>query len=661
MMEIRASMRDTMAKNRLCCCLLSFARLLERGRLSGLLFFLLAISGAAIGQTLVVASNAEHHIALINPHNFQVFARVPTGKGPHEIAVSRDGRLAYVAITGSGPGGEPGNTITVVDLKSRYVKTTFNLGSYTLPHDLRVSRDGKLLWVACAPSQKVLEIETRSGRIAKTWSINREGGWMLAPTPDDRKVYVANLEGGSISAINRISGETSIIPLNTGEIGIDVSPDGREVWVSNVQKDIISIIDTATDRVVASFPSGGKAAVRVKLTSDGKKALVAHRESKTLVLFDTAQRKAIAAIDLPDAPKVIAISSDGRRAYLTNPSVGSVTVIDLVASSVLGRFAVGKTPDGAAWSDAPLTGRSKVAFTIPEKDLIPEGMAYDPVTKTFFVSSTYKRKIVSIDRNGRARNFTSEAEDGLLGVVGMKVDPGRRLLWAISSHAGLNMPMKNMVEEEEGRSLVFKYDLTTGKLVKKYLLDNKPQKHFLNDLTINSAGDVLVTDTMGKAVYLISREKDELELFVKLDHSPNGIDFSADEKKLLVAIYGGSGVGFIDIDTRRFSDIAMPAGESFASDGLYFWRGSLIAVQPGNGEKIIARYVLNQEMNRVERIEVIEATHPAFQQPTTGVIAGKDFYYIANSQLQLFRRSFNPDGSYHADRLREVVILRVKL
>jgi hypothetical protein len=243
----------------------------------------------------------------------------------------------------------------------------------------------------------------------------------------------------------------------------------------------------------------------------------------------------------------------------------------------------------------------------------------------------------------------------------MKVDPKRRLLWASSIHVGLNMPMKNMVEEEEGRSLVAKYDLTTGKLVKKYLLDNRPEKHSLNDLTINSAGDVFLTDTSGKAVYMISHQKDELELFARLEHSPNGIVFSSDEKKLLVAVYGGSGVGTLDIDTKEFSEIALPAGESFAADGLYFWRGSLIAIQPGNGEKIIARYVLNREMSRVESIEVIEATHPAFQQPTTGVIVEQDFYYIANSQLQLFRRSFNPDGSYDARRLREVVILKVRL
>jgi YVTN family beta-propeller protein len=624
-----------------------------------LLFFWLSISEAANSQTLIVASNGEHQIELVNPNNFQVFARVPSGKGPHEIAVSSDGRYAYVANTGTGPGGEPGNTITVVDLTSRSIKTTFSLGAYTLPHDLRVARDGSLLWVVCAPSKKVLEIDTRSARIRKTWNINKEGGWMLAPTPDGRKIYVANLEGGSVSVIDRPSGGTRIIPLNTGEIGIDVSPNGREVWVSNSQKDIITVIDTATDRVLASFYSGGKGAVRVKLSPDGKRALVPHTNSKTLVIFDVAQRTVISTIDLPESPKVIAISSDGKRAFLTNPSSDNVTAIDLVSTSVLGRFPVGKTPDGVAWSDAPIIGRSQVAFTIPEKDLIPEGIAYDPVTQTFFVSSTYKRKIVRIDRKGRAEDFAKEAQDGLLGVVGMKVDAKRRLLWVLSSHAGANMPMKNMVESESGRSLVCKYDLTTGQLVKKYALDNKPESHFLNDLTINVAGDVFITDSLTNAIYHVSGQTDELELFVKVGGSPNGITLSEDEKLLFVAIRGS--IGVVDLKTKNVAAVELPPNESFGADGLYFWKGSLVAIQPGNGEKMIARYVLNRDMNRVDRIEPVEVVHPAFQQPTTGVIVGNSFYYIANSQLQLFRRSIKPDGSYPIERLRDVVILKARL
>jgi hypothetical protein len=140
-----------------------------------------------------------------------------------------------------------------------------------------------------------------------------------------------------------------------------------------------------------------------------------------------------------------------------------VLVVDLVARKEVAAIATGRAPDGVVWAATRASsGRSRIAFTIPEKDLIPEGIAYDPVTKSFFVSSTHKRKIVRVDAGGRCTDFTSEAQEGLAGVVGMRVDARRRLLWAVSSDAGEDMPMKNMVAAERDRSAVFKYDLRTG-------------------------------------------------------------------------------------------------------------------------------------------------------------------------------------------------------
>ncbi len=314
-----------------------------------ILAFVLAGCLNANAQILVVASNEEHHAALINPNNGQILAKLPTGKGPHEIAVSPDGEFAYVA--NSGPQGEPGNTITVIDLKTRAVKATFDLAPYTQPHDLRVSRDGSLLWVACAPSQKILEVDARNGKILKAWETKQEGGWMLAPTPDDRKIYVANLEGGSISVIDRIAGAVRTIPFRQGAIGIDCSPDGREVWVSSMNENVIAVVDNATGQIAATFDSQGKAPVRVKFTPDGKKALVVHGESNELSVFDAVKRRLLTTIKLAESPKVITLSRDGRRAFLTNPSAHKMTVVDLTANQVLNTFLVGKTPDGIAWSD----------------------------------------------------------------------------------------------------------------------------------------------------------------------------------------------------------------------------------------------------------------------------------------------------------------------
>jgi sugar lactone lactonase YvrE len=306
--------------------------------------------------------------------------------------------------------------------------------------------------------------------------------------------------------------------------------------------------------------------------------------------------------------------------------------------------------------------QSQVAFKIEERELIPEGIAYDSHARIFYIGSTYKRKIVSVDEKGVVRDFTDEGQEGLLGALGMKVDTKKRLLWVVSSNAGGAMPGKGLDRDCLGCSAVFKYDLKAGRLIKKYDLSNKPNVHFLNDLTINSRGDTFITDTVTGDIYLISRRKDELELFVNLGQKafPNGIDLSGDEKHLFVAADGG--IRVINLRDKRSRILKLPDGVSpVVIDGLYFYKESLIAIQPFADQRKVVRYSLDEDANTVTKVEVVEPEHPLFNQPTTGVIIGKDFYYIANSQLQFFRRIYKPDGSYDKGQLLDVVVLRERL
>lgn len=303
---------------------------------------------------------------------------------------------------------------------------------------------------------------------------------------------------------------------------------------------------------------------------------------------------------------------------------------------------------------------SEIAFTIPEADLIPEGIAYDPTSKTFYVSSTFKRKIVSIDSLGTIRDFTRPAQDNLWGVVGMQVDASRQHLWAATSHAGSGMPMQEMNPEEEGHSAVFKYDLVTGALIKKYVLKGNPDGHFLNDLVVNGQGDVFITDSRADAVYAIFRHSDSMEVFINLERSPNGITLSDDERFFFISLRGD--VGRVTVSNRDFMWLGRPDDVKVGADGLYFYDDALIAVEPYNTLGAINRYELSVGYDTITNHRVIEREHPAFIQPTTGVVIGNRLYYIANSQLQAFRKLYDERGeAYQMNELQEVVVLKVSI
>src|SRR4030095_1064720 len=97
--------------------------------------------------------------------------------------------------------------------------------------------------------------------------------------------------------------------------------------------------------------------------------------------------------------------------------------------------------------------------------------------------------------------------------------------------------MSNYKKEENGISGLFKFDLRTGKLLKKYLLPNRPKPHLLGDLVINSRGDVFATDSVTPALYVVARAGDEIVPLLECEPfaSPQGLAFTPDEKRLFVA------------------------------------------------------------------------------------------------------------------------------
>jgi hypothetical protein len=293
---------------------------------------------------------------------------------------------------------------------------------------------------------------------------------------------------------------------------------------------------------------------------------------------------------------------------------------------------------------------SNIAFSIPEKDLIPEGIAYDPVDKTFYLGSVQKCKIIKVNKQGIIIDFTEQRQDGLVSVLGLRVDVERRILWAVSSYGFYKA---NIPKELLGNTGVFKYNLQTKRLIKKYMLPQE-ENHMLNDLAIDSSGDVYVTDWKVPAIYIISADKDTIEKFIDLPHRPNGIDFSSDETKLFVA---GADIGVLDISIKKFNELKHPVNMYLSGDGLYYYRNSLIAVQNG-GLRKITRFYLNENQNEIVRSQALEAYHPLFNLPTTGALVGNKFYFIANSQL----RSYDEAGNlFPLSDLEETKILKIEL
>lgn len=322
-----------------------------------LVVLLLVLVPSSSAATLVVLEKSAHRAALVDPATLRVLARVPTGRGPHEAAAAPAGGTAYVTNYGGWalfqegvtPKREPGNSITVLDLASRSVRGTWDLGKNRLPHGIAVSKDGSRAWVTTEGTQSVHEIDTASGKILKTWSIAQLVNHMIVPAKDEAKLYVANIASGSVTVLDRAGKASVTIPTGAGAEGIDLSPDGREVWIANRSADSVSVLDTRATKVVATFASGGSFPIRVRFAPDGKSAWVSNANDARVAVFDVATRELLGTIDVPKTPIGIVFSPDGARAYVACAGAGRVVVIDTSTRSVSGSIDGLEEPDGMAW------------------------------------------------------------------------------------------------------------------------------------------------------------------------------------------------------------------------------------------------------------------------------------------------------------------------
>ena len=300
------------------------------------LFPVLAAAPAPAG-VLVVASIDESRVAIVDDRTFETLATVETGKSPHEVRISPDGRRAYVAA---------GKTITAVDVVNRRRHALFELEVGV--HDVRVSRDGRTLWAAAGGAQSVLELDAETGRVLDTFDVGRPGPWFVEVSKDERTLFTPNLEGKSVSIVDRATKAVKVIPFDHPGYGVDLTPDGRQVWVSGGD---LAVIDTRTKEVVARVKASEAETGRLRITPDGKKVVLALE--KSLAVFDARTRRRLGQVPLPVTPKVLTLSGDGRRAFLTNPEDHSMSVVDLRPLRFVKTVPTGRKPDGIAWVDVP--------------------------------------------------------------------------------------------------------------------------------------------------------------------------------------------------------------------------------------------------------------------------------------------------------------------
>ena len=301
------------------------------------------------GGRLVVLNKTDNTLVTIDPASGKILGTVATGEGPHEVAVSADGRTAFVGNYGA---QTPGGTISVIDLAAMKEVRRVDIAPLRRPHGMWFA-DGKVYFTA-EVNRLVARLDPASFQTDWLLGTGQAGTHMVWVNADATKIYTCNIGSDSMSILERPANpagawNVTTVPVGRGPEGFDVTPDGRELWTAHSRDGGVSIVDLAQKKVVGTIDAQTKRSNRLKFTTDGRLALISDLDSGELVVIDVASRKVTKRIPLGRMVEGILVQPDGARAYVAVTGDNQIAVVDLKTLEVTSRFQPGGGPDGMAW------------------------------------------------------------------------------------------------------------------------------------------------------------------------------------------------------------------------------------------------------------------------------------------------------------------------
>lgn len=265
---------------------------------------------------------------------------IPVKPETHGLAVTKNGEELYV------PSMKDFETIFVYETKTGKEVAAIDVGG--TQHHVAISPDGKYAYITVMPSLLAV-VDTATRRLITSLKIGAAPD-SVAFTPDSRYAYITNAEDDTVSVIET-GGHKIVATIEVGELPghIVVSPDGKKVFLTNNFSEDISVIDTATNKVIDKIPAG-RGVHGIAISPDGKRIIASNSGGTTYTVIDALNNKSIKEVEVGVEPEHVSILSVGGKLkiYLNVLGTHQILVIDPETDKVLKRLDVGVDPHAHA-------------------------------------------------------------------------------------------------------------------------------------------------------------------------------------------------------------------------------------------------------------------------------------------------------------------------
>ncbi|MDH6423553.1 YncE family protein [Aurantimicrobium minutum] len=279
-----------------------------------------------------------------------LISRIPTSAG-NTFAVAFVPGQSKAYSTNSNAG-----TVSVVNTSSRTsLGTTIPVGSR--PNFVSVNSNGTFALVSNTWDSSVSVIDVATNSVTHTitdpnWYIVRGTAFV----PGNTTALVADSGNNAVALVNAALGTANPVEITVGVSPeyIGVTPNGAFAYVANFGSNNVSVINLQTNTVIATIPVGTQPSW-VAITPDGEKALVLNWGSDSISVIDTMTNTVVSTVSglnegASGSLSSIALSTDGRFAYISRQYETHLSVIDMTTMTLTAPVEIGVSTYGVSVS-----------------------------------------------------------------------------------------------------------------------------------------------------------------------------------------------------------------------------------------------------------------------------------------------------------------------
>ena len=201
------------------------------------------------GRDIYVTNFGESSISVVNTATWTVGTTIQVPANPHGIALAPDGRFVYAACVNGG-------AVAIVDTQTQLLAGQVALPAGAHPYSVALSSDGRFLYVPDNFAARLFTIDTATRQVVSETPIGLRAALMVRSS-DGSTLYVTNGASGTVSVLDLSADPAhphvrATIAVGSFPHGLALTPDGRYLIVANNLGDSLSVINTASDHVVAT-------------------------------------------------------------------------------------------------------------------------------------------------------------------------------------------------------------------------------------------------------------------------------------------------------------------------------------------------------------------------------------------------------------------------